>query len=189
MRKPIEGNRKVECYTKAMEVILIAAVTLDGFIAHAEHESSLNWTSKEDTRWFVQKTKEIGYCIMGRTTFATIGRPLPERQIFVLSSTGETLEPAKIGEKNTVVTTNASPQELLQALQQKGVESVAICGGSSVYTQFLQAGLVTRLFLTVEPVLFGQGVPLLSKRSDIRLQQENEFALSSTAFVREYRVV
>lgn len=172
-----------------MEVVLIAAVTLDGYIAHASQESSLNWTSKEDTRWFAQKTKEIGYCVMGSTTFATINKPLPGRQIFVLSSKGEKLNSTTIGEKNTVVTTNISPQELVRVLQEKGVESVAVCGGSSIYTQFLRGGLVTRLFLTVEPVLFGQGVPLLSEPTNISLQQQSEFALSSTAFVREYTVV
>ncbi len=176
-------------YTRRMEVVLIAAITLDGFIARSKHESSLEWTSKEDTKWFVQKTKEIGYCIMGKTTFDTIGRPLPERQIFVLSSAGESVDSQKIGEKNSVMLTNAPPRELLAALEEKGISSVAICGGSSIYSQFLATGLVTRLFLTVEPVLFGRGIPLIADPVDIRLKQESEFPLSSTAFVREYRVV
>lgn len=172
-----------------MEIILIAAVTLDGFIARTQHENSTDWTSKEDTRWFAKKTKEIGTCVMGRTTYDTIGRPLPERQIFVLSSKGESLDEVVIGQKNTAAFVNTTPETLLKALAEKSIESVAVCGGSSIYTQFLQAGLVTRLFLTVEPVLFGQGIPLLDQSVNIRLHQESEFALSATAFVREYTVV
>lgn len=172
-----------------MEVILIAAITLDGFIAHATNESSLAWTSKEDTQWFIKKTKEIGTLIMGRTTFDTIGKPLKDRQIIVLSSGGQPITHDKLGEKNTVLPTNASPQEVIGALQSKSIPAVAVCGGASVYTRFLKDGLVTRLFLTVEPVLFGGGVPLLSEVADIRLQQVSEFPLSTTAFVREYSVI
>lgn len=35
-----------------------------------------------------------------------------------------------------------------------------VAGGSSIYSQFLSEGLITEVFLTVEPVLFGDGIPL-----------------------------
>jgi dihydrofolate reductase len=171
-----------------MEVILIAAVTLDGFIARSRHEVSTDWTSKEDRAWFAKKTKEIGTCIMGRTTFETIGRPLPERQIIELSMTGYPIDTLKIGDKGSVITTDSSPVTVIDHLRKSNVNSVAVCGGASIYSQFLREKLVDRLLLTVEPVLFGQGIKILSQPMDLRLKQVDEFKLSETAFVREYHM-
>lgn len=171
-----------------MEVILIAAITLDGFIARAEHQVSTAWTSKEDAKWFSQKTKEIGLCIMGRTTYETIGRPLPGRQIIVISKSGSSIESFTVGTPDTVITTHSSPKEIIEFLQLKRQQAVAICGGSSIYSQFLQAGLVNRLYLTIEPVLFGEGIGLLNQSTDIRLKQISENALTEHTFVREYEV-
>jgi riboflavin biosynthesis pyrimidine reductase len=73
----------------------------------------------------------------------------------------------------TVEYSNLSPRELLDQLAREGVETVALAGGSSVYSQFLRDGLVTDVFLTIEPVLFGSGVPLASgfDRIDLRLEE------------------
>ncbi len=42
-----------------MKIILIAAISGNGMIAEREGQSSLDWTSKEDTKFFVEKTKEF----------------------------------------------------------------------------------------------------------------------------------
>lgn len=138
-----------------MQVTLVAAMSADGKIAEHTDQSSLDWTSKEDTQFFIAKTKEAGTVIMGRKTFATFNRPLKGRRLIVLTKNpeAEALLPG-------VEFTSEAAAALLTRLAAEGVQAVVIGGGASVYGQFLQAGLVTELFLTIEPILFGGGVPL-----------------------------
>ncbi len=147
-----------------MNVILIAAVSADGKIASDEGQSSLTWTSKEDTKFFVSKTKEIGTVVMGRKTFETIGKPLKDRRIIVM-----THKPA-ISQMIGVEFTAEEPQALLLRLEKEGVKAVAIAGGAQVYRTFLDANLVDEMFLTIEPILFGSGMPLVDHGSAKKLE-------------------
>ncbi len=157
-----------------MIVTLIAAISADGKIAQAPGQSSLDWTSKEDTQFFVSKTKEIGTVVMGRKTFETIGKPLSGRRVIVMSRA----EPSPIvsppsqggvGGGSVEFTTDA-PADLLARLEREGVKQIALCGGAAIYDAFLTLDLVDELFLTVEPVLFGEGVPLFHQAKRINLE-------------------
>lgn len=177
------------------EVTLIAAMSSDGFIAREKSEISTHWTSREDAQWFAQKTKAIGLCVMGRTTFQTIGRPLPDRSTIILTSQPSLFETTQIppldqipGKLPSLVTTNLEPLALLTELEARGYEQVAICGGASVYTQFIKAGLVTKLYLTIEPVIFGQGVRLFTEPLSAKLTLIATHKLSDQTIVQELLV-
>lgn len=172
-----------------MEIFIIAAMTADGFIARRSDQKSTVWTSQEDKQWFVQKTKEAKVCVMGRTTYETIGAPRSGRSILVLSSAGKTTLEAQDLELEQVTQVSLSPLELVTLLHELGVEQLAVCGGSSVYTQFLQAGLVDRLYLTIEPVLFGQGISLFNQPLENKIELVQVHDLSEQTKVMEYRVV
>jgi len=143
------------------EVILIAAMSTDGFIAPLDKEKlpSTTWTSKEDKDFFNQKSKEIGLMIMGSKTFETIGKALPERISIVMTS-----EPERYASNNDpdLLFTDETPEEILKNLNQQEVEQVALCGGAKIYNLFLEKGLVDKMFLTVEPHIFGEGVKLFN---------------------------
>ncbi len=146
-----------------MQVLLLAAVSVDGKIAQRTDQTSLDWTSKEDTKFFVEKTKEVGLVIMGRRTFDTIGKPLKGRHLIVLTrENGGRMGTVADLQDGVVEFTSEAPKELIDRLKQEGHDAVVVAGGSSVYSQFLRDGLVTDLYLTVEPVLFGDGVPFAS---------------------------
>lgn len=147
---------------------LIVATSKDGFISPADGVElpSTKWTSEEDYRFFTEKTKEIGVLIMGRTTYDTIGRPLPGRLTVVLTRDSEK-EAERARKKfkmdwlpNNLRFTNKSPQEVLQALATEGFEQVALCGGASLYQLFTEQDLVDEMFITIEPVEFGEGIKL-----------------------------
>lgn len=165
-----------------MNVWLIAAVTADGKIAQTPGQSSLDWTSKEDTRFFVEKTKEAGVVIMGRKTFDTIGKPLKGRRIIVMSR--ESKESTMEGVEYTTL----EPVALLNQLSREGVETVALAGGSTIYSQFLRDGLVTDLFLTVEPHLFGDGVPLATGFDRIDMRLVDATPLNDQAVLFHYKI-
>lgn len=165
-----------------MTVILLAAVSTDGFIAAAEGQNSFDWTSKEDKAFFVSKTKEIGTIVMGWNTFKTIGKGLKGRRMIVLTQTPDAVAPVE-----GVEFVSAAPADLVARLAAEGVERVAICGGAYVYAQFLNGGLVNEAFLTVEPVTFGSGT-LLAPGFDLnRLELVSEEPLGP-ATLKRYRV-
>jgi dihydrofolate reductase len=69
-----------------------------------------------------------------------------------------------------VETTTLAPEELLKSLEARGIKEVAICGGSTIYSMFMKTGLVNKLYLTVEPVIFGDGMRLFKDDMDFKLK-------------------
>lgn len=134
-----------------MNVTLVAAVSNDGFIARDAHDP-LAWTGSADKEWFRTITTEIGTVIMGYTTFKTIGHPLPDRHIIVMSRSVHT-------ERMPGVTfTNLDPKALIKALRAQGTAAVAVCGGAAIYEAFLAANLVDEAWISRIPVSLGTGI-------------------------------
>lgn len=88
-------------------------------------EGRLPWHLPGDLRHFRELTRG-GIVIMGRTTFASIGRPLPQRENWVLSRT--------VGLQLPGVRVFPSLETLLQALDGK---IAWVIGGEQVYRQLL----------------------------------------------------
>lgn len=164
-----------------MKVFIIAALTADGFIGRNSTHLS-DWTSKEDKKLFVKLTKEAGVMIMGSRTFKTIGKALPDRRMVVLTS-----KPKEITAKE-VEATNEPISKLLERLKKKGVNQIAVCGGSSVYKQFMHMRLVDELFLTYEPILFGNGITLFEGKMDTQLQLLSLETLNQSTYLAHYAV-
>lgn len=164
-----------------MRVFIIAAITADGFIGRdAGHLA--DWTSPEDKKLFVRLTKEAGTMVMGAKTFATIGRALPGRKTIVYSR-----NPQSVAQKD-VEGTSESPTALIVRLEEEGVQSLAVCGGASIYGQFMAAGVVDELYLTIEPVLFGSGVPLFDQELDCHLSLLSTEKLNDHSVLLHYAV-
>lgn len=162
-----------------MNVFIIAATTADGFIGRDSGHTA-DWTGSEDKKTFVRLTKEAGVVVMGSRTFATIGHALPGRRTIVY-----TRDPAAITTAGIEATAEA-PAALLTRLEQEGAQAVAICGGSSVYDLFMHARLVDELYLTVSPLLFGQGMPLFTHSLDIPLQLLDSTPLGDGSILLHY---
>lgn len=163
-----------------MNTFIIAAITADGFIGQDASHLSTRWTSQADKQFFTQKTKDAGVVVMGRSTFDTIGRALPGRRTIVMTS-----RPLQVG---AVEPTQESPADLLRRLAVEGVAQVAVCGGANVYAQFVDAGVVDELFLTVHPIIFGAGIPLLNKQFRIPLQLLDTKNIGDETVLLHYRV-
>lgn len=170
-----------------MVVTLIAAQTVDGYIARTELDRSFDWTSQEDKTFYISKLKESDAVVMGSKTFGTFTKyPKGKHFVILTRKPAEFINPRP--EVITVTATDATPAQVLAKLEQEGYQNVLIAGGSSVYRQYLASGVVDRLFLTIEPVLFGTGVKLCDAplgMLELELQQVHE--LSQQTIVLEYR--
>lgn len=161
-----------------IKAFLIAAVSADGYIAKDEKHPAF-WTSKEDKKRFVELTKRAGIVVMGSNTYSTLPRPLKER-INIVYSKSKTFEGAE--------TTQKSPQELLQELEGRGFKEVAICGGAAIYTMFMKANLVSTLYLTIEPIIFGKGIRLFNEEMLHHLKLVSSGQAENGALLLEYTV-
>lgn len=162
-----------------MKTFIIAALTADGFIAKNAAHSPMEWTSKKDKQFFSQRTKQAGVVVFGKNTYETIAKPLSGR-LNIVYSRDKTYEGTEVTQKD--------PMELLRNLEKRGYSEVAICGGSTIYTMFMQAGAVDTLYLTIEPVLFGQGMNLFNKEVDKNLTLISTTKLEDNTLLLEYGV-
>lgn len=116
-----------------MVISIIAAIAKNGVIGK---DNRLPWHLPADFKHFKDKTlgKPV---IMGQKTFESIGKPLPGRKNIVLSL-----------DKNFSPSGCIVARSVEDALKAAGdVEEVMICGGASVYKQFLP--LAHKLYLTL----------------------------------------
>ncbi|MGF7229699.1 MAG: dihydrofolate reductase family protein [Candidatus Saccharibacteria bacterium] len=163
-----------------IQTSIIATVSADGFIAR-EHNELANWSSKADKKLFVELTKRAGVMVMGASTYKTIGRALPDRRSIVYTH-------GVIDQEGVEVTTEL-PADLLARLESEGFSEVAICGGATIYDVFLRASLVTDIYLSVSPLLFGAGISLMTGTLDIRLKLKDSKLLDEDTMLLHYEVV
>ena len=78
-----------------------------------------------------------------------------------------------------------APQELMERIGGQTDGTVVVAGGAAVYARFAAAGLVDEWHITIEPVLFGRGKPLLSSEVLQQLEiVERRLINDSTLFLR-----
>lgn len=109
----------------------IAAMSLNRVIGRG---NQIPWHLPEDFKWFKQMTTG-NVIVMGRKTFESIGKPLPNRTTIVLSRSGF----AHPGVQTIV--------DLSQLQPETEPRDIFICGGAQIYTQALP--LCSDLYLTL----------------------------------------
>lgn len=154
-----------------MRCIAIAAATIDGKIAlDAGHFS--DWTSREDKDFLHEMLDKSDVVVVGNNTYKTAIEPLSKRNCIVLTSSVATTE--RKNEK--LLLWNPAGISYASVLQNTEIETVAILGGTQTYTYFLENDLLDEIYLTIEPLVFGRGLPLFESSKDAQLR----FRLEST---------
>jgi dihydrofolate reductase len=112
----------------------IAAMSLNRVIGSG---CKIPWRLPEDFKWFKQMT--TGHVIvMGRKTFESIGKPLPNRTTIVLSHSVQSIPGVQV---------IADLAELVAAVPKFEGREIFICGGAQIYQQALP--LCSDLYLTL----------------------------------------
>jgi len=174
-----------------MRIVLIAAQSLDGFITRHD-EPGTAFTSPEDKAHFRAALARFDACIFGAETYRVsrvfIRAQFPDHPLrVVLTRSPERFAAEAV--PGAVEFTKAAPAAVADNLRTRGIRECALLGGSHAHSLFLGAGLVDEIWLTVEPVLFGGGTPLLAGRANLRLELQSVDRLGLHALLLKYRVL
>ncbi|PZV23318.1 MAG: deaminase [Cyanobium sp.] len=159
------------------------ATSLDGFIARSD--GSIDWLERANAS--VPAGEDCGYAdfmqtvdaiVMGRATFEKVlsfpDWPYSSKPVYVLSTTIRGL-PA--GVPGSVHLLNTTPDDVVRRTAEAGHRHLYIDGGRTIQA-FLRAGLITKLTISVIPILLGSGIKLFGERQ----AETNLRLLSSKAF-------
>jgi len=145
------------------------AVSANGMIATIDGKedflSSDNWDA------FAEHVDRVGNIIWGHNTYKQV-ITWPSKYLDSLSSAVKVI----ISHDNSVkldprFVLASSPEEAISILEKKGFSEVIVTGGSTNNTEFAKRKLINEVFLTVDSVIIGEGLPLF-KPEDFQLNLE-----------------
>jgi dihydrofolate reductase len=173
-----------------MKVTLIAAQSLDGFITRHDLPGS-GFTSEADKRHFPKSLRDFDCQIMGAETFRvwqrTSDEPIhPKRPQWVITRDPRAF--AGLAIPSWLEFTSVPPDQLLATLNTRGLQNCALLGGAKIHQLFLSAGLVDEVWLTIEPMLFGRGTPLVAGQVNVHLHLLRSEKLSEDTLLLKYSV-
>jgi dihydrofolate reductase len=132
------------------KVSLVLACTFDGGIGY---NNDIPWDIPQEIRKFRKITTvckspdKINAVIMGRKTWESLGRPLPNRLNIIVTTDYN----YKVDKEN--VTVAHSINGALYQCDKAYIEHIFIIGGAQIYNSFLQSskylGLVDKIYLSV----------------------------------------
>jgi|TARA_B100001750_G_scaffold238975_1_gene246339 dihydrofolate reductase len=142
------------------EVILIAAVTVDGFIARHSREV-ITWS--KDLQLFKKQTTGFPV-IMGSNTYDTLYDQLEKRDMIIVNRYN-------------------NPESILSEI---AADRCFIIGGGKTYSRF--APFLTHLYITPHPYIFGVGVRLFSDPVNaLSLRFETMISVDETVGIYQYQ--
>jgi dihydrofolate reductase len=177
------------------KVIIHALITLDGFMA--DTNGNVDWmfdfpSTNEDEPVVKKVWKELGAVVGGANKTQTIedgeepwGGSL---KIPVFEMTHTPHEPIEKNGTTYTFVVNDIAHAVDMAKEAAGDKSVALLGGS-ISRQCLKLGLVDEIYLTVVPLLLGDGISLFGGLGErIKLERTETSAFGSEIHMR-FRVV
>lgn len=145
------------------KIILIAAVTIDGFIARHSKEKT-KWT--QDLHLFKKQTR--GHpIIMGSNTYNTLSNDLSDREVIIVHR-------------------DDNPEKIINKITS---DRCFIAGGGKTYSRFYS--FLTHLYITPHPHIFGDGVSLFSEKvieSNLVFERLVEASKENGIYQYQYRV-
>lgn len=142
--------------------ILTVATSADAFISRATDEPPQAWASPEEQALFFRDVEAADWAIMGRNTHLAADRPDRRRIIFSTKTNGWK-RPAQIW----VDPSQLAPAQLRGLVSHvHPLENGLVLGGTRVHDWFLAKGSIHGVHLTIEPVAFGEGLPVFTDQTD-----------------------
>lgn len=134
-----------------------AAVSLDGYIAGPNGEA--DWIVPDPDMDFSALMAQFDTLLVGRRTFETMVRArqttMPGMRTVVLSTT------LRQSDYPEVTIVGEGVEVAVKSLRANSRKDVWLFGGGELFRRLLDAGLVDSVELAIEPILLGDGIPLV----------------------------
>ncbi|MEX2401196.1 MAG: dihydrofolate reductase family protein [Rhodothermales bacterium] len=171
------------------ELVYYVASTLDGFIAHEDGSfDGFEWDDEVVSDFF-SDLKEFGTVLMGRKTYEVGLRegktsPYPSMRQVVFSRTMEGSPDAAVElVRDDVV-------EFVRACKFRAAAPIWLCGGSEVASLLANSGLIDRVTVKLNPVVFGPGIPIFRENIDqMKLDLQSTKSYDCGIVLLDYTVV
>lgn len=157
-------------------IIYDVAVSIDGFIARPDGDISGFSEHGPVVDDYLARLETYACAIMGRATYEFGYRfglrpsdnPYPHMDCKVFSQTLD------LPKSSGVMIVHDTLQTHADALKQELDGPICLCGGGSLASSLLEAGLIDILRLKRAPIILGDGVPLFSGYSEIASLRHRE---------------
>ena len=139
-----------------MKVILYMAISVNGMIAKIDDDTP--W-SDEELESYGNMVQKIGNLIIGRKTydvtdksdFESMGNPF----VVVVTSSKDLQDKERTKFVDSV-------EKAIKLLKGQEFSEVLVAGGGKLNSSFMKANLVDEIYLDIEPLVFGEGIPLFA---------------------------
>ncbi|KAH7113233.1 bifunctional deaminase-reductase domain-containing protein [Dendryphion nanum] len=146
-----------------------AAISLDGFIASANHTTP--WIIEDPTIDFPALFSTFSTFLMGRKTYSTMlsfgdSNPLRDKQRDEMIVVSSTMEPRDHPDITIVEAYTVDfVKKLKKRNEEQGKKDIWLFGGGELAGLMFKEGLVDRVEVAVMPVLVGEGIKFADGRS------------------------
>jgi dihydrofolate reductase len=165
------------------------ASTVDGFIGHEDGSVNGFLDQGQHVTDYLELLKtQFDVVLMGRKTYEFgiqfgVTNPYPWMKQFVFSRTMKESPDANV----TLVSENIV--ELVRELKNGSGKDIYLCGGADLATMLFDEKLIDEVVLKLNPLLFGSGIPLLSRTSSpIDLELTGSKVYENGVLLLNYRV-
>lgn len=176
-----------------MYTTLVMVMSVDGKITKWNSVGDVStWTSTEDKAHFGSLISNCTAMIMGKNTYIAAKDMIKlSPKVLRLVMTKNPEKYRKLAVPGQLEFTNKSAKRIITYLEKQGNTQALLLGGSTVNATFFQAKLVNEIQLTIEPKLFGNGLPLIAnEKLDIDLRLESIKKLNDTGtLLLKYKVL
>lgn len=128
--------------------------------------SPKDWASKEDQTQFSSLITHHNLIIMGKNTYKIIKPNLkhsPGKLRIVMTRNPKQFSNLAI--PSQLEFTNLQPKKLIKNLEKRGFQQLLLVSGAKLNTAFFKEKLINKLYLTLEPELFGSGKGIIEDSS------------------------
>ena len=135
---------------------MLAVMSLDGRLAH-HVDDPIRWSSPEDKEQMHHLLHNgTDLAVIGRKTYELSGPALKDVPMLILTTSVTDVE--EIEPKKWMINPNYS--SLLEQVDKLAAKKVTLLGGTQAYSYFWENGWIDEIRLTIEPLVFGSGLPV-----------------------------
>lgn len=160
------------------------AISANGMIAKSNDDTS--WISEEEWNSYSETARKAGCLIVGRRTYNILTEQpefseLKDVKLVVVSKDGFSTK-----QENHFIA--HSPHEALGLL--KDYPNVIVAGGGILNAAFFKENLVDEIYLDIEPILIGEGIPVFKDKDfEAKLELVGQKQITDSEIQLHYKVL